>query len=85
VRHYDTAHLYFNEPVIGEVLSEALAAGEVKREELFITSKLMPSDMHPEHARAALELTLKNLGVGYLDLYLLVRTSRVIRQLRGAC
>lgn len=75
VRHIDTAHLYFNEPLIGEALSEAFASGSVKREELFITSKLMPSDMHVEHARAALELTLKNLRVGYLDLYLLVRAE----------
>ena len=72
VRHIDTAHLYFNEPIIGDAISEAFASGSVKREELFVTSKLMPSDMHVEHARAALELTLKNLRVSYLDLYLLV-------------
>ena len=72
VRHFDAAHVYFNEPLIGEVLCEAISSRVVTRDELFITSKLMPSDMHPEHAREALELTLKNLQVSYLDLYLLV-------------
>ncbi len=40
IRHFDTARLYFNEKVIGEVLSSAITTGEVKREELFIVSKV---------------------------------------------
>lgn len=71
IRHFDTARLYFNEKVIGEVLSSAITSGEVKREELFIVSKLMPSDMHPEHARQAIEATIADLCVSYIDLYLL--------------
>ena len=70
-RHFDCAHLYNNEPEIGQAFADSMAAGEVKREELWITSKLWNNRHRKEQVQPALELTLKNLRLDYLDLYLI--------------
>lgn len=69
-RHIDCAHNYGNETQVGQALADALAGG-VKREELWITSKLWNDAHEPENVRPALETTLKNLNLDYLDLYLM--------------
>jgi diketogulonate reductase-like aldo/keto reductase len=63
--HVDTAEGYQNEAAIGEVL-----AG-YDREELFLTSKVLPSDLHYEGVLRSLSATLEALGVDALDLYLI--------------
>ncbi|MDN3670857.1 aldo/keto reductase [Echinicola jeungdonensis] len=69
-RHIDCAYIYKNEKEIGEALAKAFKDGLVKREELWITSKLW-NDSHEEHqVFSALENTLKDLQLDYLDLYL---------------
>lgn len=69
-RHIDCAAVYGNEHLIGEVLREVMAAG-IKREELWITSKLW-NDMHGEgDVLIACAKTLKDLKLDYLDLYLI--------------
>jgi alcohol dehydrogenase (NADP+) len=70
-RHFDFAHIYGNEEAIGKALSSVLASGRVKREELFITSKLWCTMFQPEKVRKACEKSLKDLQLDYLDLYLL--------------
>ena len=40
-RHIDGAHIYLNEAEVGEVYKELISAGEIKREELFIASKVI--------------------------------------------
>lgn len=69
-RHIDCASIYGNEAEIGAALAAALAAGEVRRDELWITSKLWCN----AHARAdvvpALRRTLADLQLEALDLYL---------------
>ena len=70
-RHFDCAHLYGNEPEIGQALADAMTAGEVARKELWITSKLWNNRHRKEQVQPALELTLKNLRLDYLDLYLI--------------
>ncbi len=69
-RHVDCAHVYGNEAEIGEALQDLFAAGEVNREELFITSKLWNTDHHPDTVPLACRRTLENLRLEYLDLYL---------------
>ncbi|GAB2225092.1 hypothetical protein Droror1_Dr00005878 [Drosera rotundifolia] len=67
-RHFDCAADYHNEAQVGEALAEAFETGLVKREELFITTKLWNSDHG--HVLEACKDSLKNLHLEYLDLYL---------------
>lgn len=70
-RHIDCAHIYKNEKEIGEAFAKAFKEGWVKREELWITSKLW-NDCHEEqHVLPALKQTLQDLQLDYLDLYLI--------------
>lgn len=66
-RLIDTAAAYMNEAAVGK----AIAKCGVKREELFITTKLWVQDASYEGAKAALQTSLDKLGLDYLDLYLI--------------
>ena len=70
-RHIDTAAAYGNEESVGRAISDFLAESSVKRSELFITTKLWNEDHGYEEAKKAIELSLKKLGLEYLDLYLI--------------
>lgn len=70
-RHIDTAHVYENEDKIGKVLKEWLSTGKVKRDELFITTKLPPVGMRPEKVEYYMKKSLENLQLDYVDLYLI--------------
>lgn len=70
-RHLDSAADYGNELEAGAGICDALADGLCSREELWITSKLWNTFHRPEHVQAACEKTLSDLGVDYLDLYLI--------------
>lgn len=68
-RHIDTAAIYGNEEAVGRAVSDAIEAGDIKREELFVTTKLWNSDQ--ERASEAIDESLKQLGLDYVDLYLM--------------
>ena len=69
-RHVDSAADYGNEKEAGDGIRAALAAGHCRREELWVTSKLWNTYHRKEHVRAACERSLSDLGLEYLDLYL---------------
>ena len=70
-RHLDSASDYGNEPEAGQGIAQAIADGICTRDELWVTSKLWNTYHRKEHVRPALEKTLADLGLDYLDLYLI--------------
>lgn len=74
-RLIDTAKFYGNERSVGKAVKESLTAGPargqggIKREDIFVTTKLWPTDYF--HPRKAFEKSLTDLGLGYVDLYLI--------------
>ncbi len=70
-RSIDTAAAYKNEEGVGKAIKEALVENNLKREDLFITTKVWNSDQGYESTLSAFETSLKKLGLDYLDLYLI--------------
>ena len=70
-RHFDSASDYGNEKEVGMGLKRAMEDGLCTREELWITSKLWNTFHHPDHVPAALQRSLEDLQLDYLDLYLI--------------
>jgi diketogulonate reductase-like aldo/keto reductase len=73
-RLIDTAEMYGEggaEEVIGAALKDAFAAGEVRREDVFVVSKVYPHNASRAGVPAACERSLKRLGLDRIDLYLL--------------
>lgn len=66
-RHIDTAMVYGNEEAVGKAIKDS----KVKREDLFITTKLWNTDQGYESAKKAFALSLKKLDLDYIDLYLI--------------
>ena len=77
-RHVDTAESYGNEMGVGRAIQRAMSELGLKREEIFVTTKLWPGNMQwgqPEKdfesTITSFETSLNNLGLEYIDLYLL--------------
>jgi diketogulonate reductase-like aldo/keto reductase len=69
-RSIDTAAVYRNEEGVGQAIADAIREYSVPREELFITSKVWNADQGRQTTLDAFDLSLKKLGLDYLDLYL---------------
>ena len=71
-RHIDGAASYFNESEVGQGIKDALKENSsLQRKDIFVVSKLMVTDMNPRDVEPACKQTLSELGLDYLDLYLM--------------
>ena len=68
-RHVDAAFVYGNEEEVGSALTEAFSSGIVKREDIFVTTKLWCT--YHTRVEEGLTTSLKKLGLDYVDLYLI--------------
>ncbi len=68
-RHLDCATAYQNEEVVGRAIAKSIEKGYVKREEMFVLSKLWNKHMNSEEVIPACEDSLKMLGLETLDMY----------------
>jgi len=69
-RHIDGAHLYLNHRAIGEGIAEAIHRG-VKRKEIFVTTKIFPTQFGYDSASLLVPKYLEELGLEYIDLLLM--------------
>jgi diketogulonate reductase-like aldo/keto reductase len=70
-RHLDCAERYRNEVPVGDAIQEAFAAGTVRRENLFVTTKLWNTNHRPERVKPAFHASLRRLQLDYVDCYLI--------------
>src|SRR5450432_4638116 len=70
-RSFDASERYRNESEVGEAIQEVFKAGKIKREEVFIATKLWNNNHRPERVKPAFEASLKKLQLDFLDLYLI--------------
>ncbi|KAG6549370.1 hypothetical protein Mapa_009088 [Marchantia paleacea] len=68
-RHFDTAVMYESEAILGAGLQEAFKRGLVKREDVFITTKLWIADLNPPDIIPALKKSLSALQLDYVDMF----------------
>lgn len=70
-RHFDCAERYRNEDRIGVAFQEVFTAGQIRREDVFITTKLWNTNHRPERVKPAFEASCQRLQIDYLDCYLI--------------
>ena len=69
-RHFDCAERYRNEQAVGDAMQEMLKTGTVRREELFVTTKLWNNNHRPERVRPAFDASRTRLQLDHVDCYL---------------
>jgi diketogulonate reductase-like aldo/keto reductase len=70
-RHFDCAERYRNEEAIGSAMREVFEAGEIKREDVFITTKLWNTNHRPERVKPAFEASCRRLQIDTVDCYII--------------
>jgi diketogulonate reductase-like aldo/keto reductase len=70
-RHFDCAERYRNEEQVGVAFKQVLDAGKIRREDLFVTTKLWNTNHRPERVKPAFEASCRRLQVDYIDCYLI--------------
>ena len=70
-RQLDASERYRNETEVGEAMQEVFKAGKIKREEVFVATKLWNNNHRPERVKPAFEASLKKLQLNFVDLYLI--------------
>jgi diketogulonate reductase-like aldo/keto reductase len=69
-RHFDCAERYRNEEAVGDAMQAALSTGAVRREHLFVTTKLWNTNHRSERVKTAFDASRRRLQVDHLDCYL---------------
>jgi len=69
-RHFDCAERYRNEKAVGDAMHEVLQGGTVKREDIFVTTKLWNTNHRPERVRPAFDASCQRLQIDYVDCYI---------------
>lgn len=70
-RHIDCAERYRNEEMVGVAIQEVLQAGKVRREDVFVTTKLWNNNHRPERVAPAFEASRRRLQLDHIDCYLI--------------
>ncbi|HLZ66577.1 MAG TPA: aldo/keto reductase, partial [Aliidongia sp.] len=70
-RHLDCSERYRNESAVGEAMQEVFEAGKIRREDVFVTTKLWNNNHRPERVLPAFEASLRRLQLDYVDCYLI--------------
>ena len=70
-RHLDCAERYRNEEAVGDAMQEAFGAGAIRREDVFVTTKLWNTNHRPERVKPAFDASRRRLRIDYADCYLI--------------
>jgi diketogulonate reductase-like aldo/keto reductase len=70
-RHLDCAERYRNEAAVGDAIQDAIKAGTLRREELFVTTKLWNTNHRPERVKPAFDASCRRLQLDYIDCYII--------------
>jgi len=70
-RHFDAAERYRNEDAVGTALQTVFRAGNIRREDVFVTTKLWNTNHRPERVRPAFDASRRRLQIDYVDCYLI--------------
>ena len=70
-RHFDCAERYRNEDAVGDAMQTVFKTGVIRREDVFVTTKLWNTNHRPERVKAAFEGSLRRLQLDYADCYLI--------------
>jgi diketogulonate reductase-like aldo/keto reductase len=70
-RHFDCAERYRNEAAVGDAMQEEFGAGKIRREDVFVTTKLWNSNHRPERVKPAFDASRRRLQIDYVDCYLI--------------
>jgi diketogulonate reductase-like aldo/keto reductase len=70
-RHFDCAERYRNEEAVGEAMQDVFKTGAVRREEVFVTTKLWNTNHRPERVKPAFDASRRRLQIDYVDCYII--------------
>lgn len=70
-RHFDCAERYRNEDAVGDAMQAAFSEGAIRREDIFVTTKLWNTNHRPERVKPAFDASCRRLQIDYVDCYLI--------------
>jgi diketogulonate reductase-like aldo/keto reductase len=70
-RHFDCAERYRNEEAVGDAMQAVFRSGAVRREDVFVTTKLWNTNHRPERVKPAFDVSCRRLQIDYVDCYII--------------